>query len=283
METQTQTTEAAPSNNFASQVRQATQSREYKMGDAFPPITVPAGKKVSPVEALPELPVGGKQDAPPPPAEAKIRIGDKEFATYDEAIRYAETSLAKADGIREAAEKFARPTEAPPAIPAKDPMDDFFKEVEDQIFVDPAQAMRKIYAKAVEDTKKLVFDEYKQTKAKEQEEANRQAAWTKTWDDFFVDNKDLSEARELVNYVTETNWGKISDKPLKEALKFVADETRRIGRINREAALPQKTLQQAAAIMAPSTGDLALPTAEATPKTAVDFIAQLNKHRRRAK
>lgn len=271
-------------SNFADQVKQAVSSPSYKMDNTeqFNQNVVKKVQQVPPEPGAPgipvDLPMGGQPTPEAPKAPAKVKIGGQEFASIEEATIFAEKMLAKAEGKEEALKSLnQKPAEEAP------PEKTFFDEIEEEIFVNPKAAIEKLYKKAKEDTEKSVFDKYDSMTKKQKEEAQREAQWTKTMDDFYSENKDLSGFKDAVDYVMERNWSKVADLPVKDALKVVSDEARKLLKLQKEASLPKKELSSEPPHTLSSTLSEPGGTPEATKKNALDFITQLNKMRKRTK
>lgn len=275
---ETQTAPATPITSFADQVKQATTSKSYRnaeetmQGSPDTPI-LPAGAPQAPsVQPLP------KALTPEETKKAKIKIGMKEFGSYEEAIAYAEREAAKAQGVQETLDKLNKPQE-PPAQP--EPA--FEDELEELIFTKPKEAIKKLYDKAKEDAKKEMLDWYTGEQTKQQQESARQKAWSAHWDNFYQSNQDLTEFKDVVDYVTEKKWADVADIPVNEANEIIAAESRKLLRLQKEAALPSKTLPSSPAIVASSTSGNIPQGSDTTVKSVLDFISQVNKHRKRSK
>lgn len=272
-----ETTTEAPLN-FAQQMAAATKPRN-NIGKPEPV----SGSLVDTPINIPDLPVGGQIQAAPVPVEtpvapAAVRIGDKTFASVQEAIAFAEKNLAKSEGMQEVLAKMNQP-----AVTAEPPKPGFEKELATRFFTEPEKAIIELYEKAKLDAKKEVFDEYNDLQTKQKAEAERQANWNKVWDNFYGDNKDLAVTKDAVNFVTEKHWAAIKDMPTEQSFKIIAAETRKMLGIAKQNSLPQTALQSGPAIMPGATGTPFAAPSAATQQTPVDFVSQLKKHQKRGK
>ncbi len=243
---------------------------------------LPAG--AAPIEAQPEPELeeegeeGTENPAEEPPVAAAaqaepeqeelIRIGDKEFKTQAEAIKYAET-LAQEKLISEAYNQgvsdHIRAT-APPVVPEPE------KPIvtEEEFFNDPTGAIKKTYERAKEAAKTEVLSEIdKQTR--------REAAWGK----FLTDNPDIerADAQRILNEYWET-IGKMTD--LDAAMKVLATKTRAYYQGIVDKFKPRKELPPTKTRVVSSGG--AGPSGVTPPNKgdeALDFASQLRMMRKR--
>lgn len=239
-----------------------------------------AEAKVAPPTTT-ELPIGGglpEHGAPHPetkpveaaaiPAPVKsgpIKIGTEVFENPEDAIAYAtelQQTLAQKDAF-EMGRQSAMPKEE--EVKPIDPFEAFGTE----LFENPSEALKKIHAKAVADAKKQIEDE------RRQEETKRQ-----TWDSFYSQNADLSQNREIVEYVLQKNWDSLQNMNGDKALKILADKSRAFLGSTRVASLPSRDLPSGPAVTPSATGGAPIATPE-KPSEVLDFITQVNKHRRR--
>lgn len=211
-------------------------------------------------------------EAAEPPKQGKIRIGTEVFDSPEDAIRYAEEL--QRDAIqRDAYEKGkldALPKEEEP------PEKDFFDGIENEIFENPKEAMKKVYEKAKLDAEKKV-----EAMLAEKEKAREQAARVEaTWNSFYTSNQDLVENQDVVNYVLQKNWNELGGMQADKALEKLAEKTRAFLGSRKESTLPTKELKSGAAV---TTGATGAPTSTGVKKesTPLDFISQINKHRKR--
>lgn len=206
--------------------------------------------------------------------EGKIRIGTEVFDTAEEALRYAtelQTTIIQRDAF-EQGKLSAQPKELPPPEP------DFFEEVESQIFENPKEAIKKIHQKAVEDAKKMMEERDVEKKKNEDIEKSR----NETWNSFYTSNNDLSspEAQKVVKYILENNWKELGPMQADKALPILADRARSFIRSLKETQLPTSELQSGK-VTTTSSSNGATATVKEKTSSAIDFISQLNKHRKR--
>lgn len=267
--------------SFAQEVAAAKTNTEVK---APPPqategiaehFAMPEHGEVHPEQqAQPQEVAAQTETTPQHPKEGKIRIGNEVFDTPEEAMAYA-TELQQTLVQREAFEqgKLAAQPVTPP-----EPEPDFFAEIENQIFENPKEAIKKIHAKAVEDAKKYIEEtEKKKEEAKRVEETRNH-----TWNTFYTSNTDLStpEAKQIVDHVLQRDWKELGGMAAEKALPLLAERTRALVRSLRETQLPASVLQAGKVISTSATHG---STATSTKKESspLDFISQINKHRKR--
>lgn len=264
------------SENFAQQISTVTTSPEYKSGEPL----LPTGMTLSGGPEDTQLQPGAAPVVPEAPVvvAAKIKIGDQEFSTPEEAVTYAKLLHAKTEGREEALKEFNKPKEEEkPAEPA------FESKIADLIFTNPEQAVKEVYLKAKEDAKKEIFDEYNKMQTAEKASAAQQKQWDSTWTGFYDSNQDLAPVRDIVETVVLPKlWNSIKDLPLDKSLPMVEAETRKLLRMTKEASLPKKELYDGPAMMASSsTNNTPAGKSDATSKMALDFISQVRKHGKR--
>lgn len=239
---------------------------ETKAEDIFNNV-VEAPKEETPKAAAQEVPPMPNLDPPKETVKTKIKIGAQEFDDVEKAIAYAqelELAVLQQDAFNAGKEAAKKPVEA--AKPERTIED----ELADQLFEDPK--------KVLQEYKKHIAEEIK-TQIKQEETQAQQIK--QTWDSFYETNADLSKHSEVVKYIMEKNWNEIGYLPLDKGLSKLAEKTRAFLGSYREQALPNKELPSKAAVT-PMGGNPATTTPEEAPKTALDFITQLNKLRKKA-
>lgn len=207
--TDTETTEPG-SGMLADVARVRAESREQaKTGK----VTEVDDERETPVraEAAPaaELPTGSDPVVPPPPAPEVIKIGDKEFTTQEEAIKYAESleyeklvNDAYNQGVRDSFQVKTPAAEAPPE-------DDKFEE---RFYTDPKGTLKELKEAA----KHEAIESMKKEQKKEA-----------IWNQFLTENPDIDrrDAERILN--EPENWetiGRMADIP--KAMKLLAQKTR---------------------------------------------------------
>lgn len=282
--------------SFAEQVKQAVKTKEYRSGgDEAPKAEAPATPAVTEkpaddimnngLQAKEEavLPEGNKASEIPPASSetkspTKVKMLGKEFSSVEEAMLYAETQAAEAKGFKEAVDKLSKPAEEIPQTPQEP---DFFETVENEIFVNPKEGLKKVYAKAKEDAVAEVRAQLKKEAEELKAEETRKENYKAFWNDFYKANSDLQDFKEEVDYIMEKNWLDVKDLPLEKANAEIANLTRSRIKKLREATMPRKELSSAPAVVAGGSAGPGASATNATAKTNLDFISQLNKHRKR--
>lgn len=240
-----------------------------EMLNSMPTGTAPLNGDVKVAE--PTKPVPASEEKP----SAPIKIAGKEFASIDEAIKYAEQlELAQ---IEEKAfqEGYQKANEA--SKPGEPAPKSYVEEAEEVLFEDPKKAIE-ILRKGIQDD---IWSAYNKMTKEQQAAAQQQSSREATWSDFYKSNTDLGESREYVDFILQKNWDKLKDMQADKALEQLADMARKGLRINKEAALPSKELQNKPAIMAGAGANATSSSNDATPEKPMDFIAQLAKLRKR--
>ena len=237
------------------ELRQVNSERGGKKTEDLPEGTAPIEAKVEEVEVASE-------EKPLPEGET-IRIGDQEFKTQAEAIRYAEKleneKLALEmynQGIRDTLSANAPAVQA---APEEDPELEFYK--------DPVAAMKK----AKDQAKNELRSELQQEK-----ERNR------LWDKFLTKNPDIE--KEDAERILAKNWDTMKliadeDKAMDLlATKTRADYQRIIERAKPRTELPNKSGQ---AVSAGSSSPASV-TPKKKEEAPLDFASQIRMMRRKA-
>jgi hypothetical protein len=261
---------------FASEVAQANSSRGESAAPPPPP-TLPTGE--APVEHQLEMSMPAHGEVHPeqkeavvaapvvePPKQGKIRIGTEVFETREEAIQYAE-ELQRTIMQKDAYEQGKLAAQPKQEETAKEK--DFFEELEGEIFENPREAMRKLHAKVSEDTRRQI-----------QQEQQAEQTKRETWNSFYSANSDLATQKEVVDYVLQKNWNEIGHLPGDKGLRILAEKTRAFLGSTKLATLPTRELQSASAVVPHGGSPAVNATAKEKPQS-LDFISQVNKHRRR--
>ena len=217
--------------------------------------------------AAPAVTPAGSAD--PDPAAAKpavFAVGDQEFATVEDAMKYAQT-LAAEKVQRDAYEQGIKDASPDPAAEKPDPDAAFYKQMSDMMFDDPATAIRMIEQRAVDRAASQITQATEQTQ-------NR----TKTWDKFYTDNKDLSVHRDIVDFILEKNWATLGPMQPDKALQKLAELTR--GRLQKalKDMRPEEVLPSGSAMATSATGaPLATPVPEKQKLDFTQLVRKLNK------
>jgi hypothetical protein len=282
--------------NFAAQMKQAMapENRNPQAPPAEAPKAVTAATGpdsmglMGPMGDM-ELPMGGQPEptpvepAPEVKPPAKIKIKGREFDSMEAAYDFVSQEQARLEGKEEVLNKLQQPKEEakaddPPPTPWE-------KELADEFFRDPESALRKMYQKAKEDSKKEVFERYNEMTAEQARTQQLETQLKQTWDGFYEQNKDLSSDRDIVDYIVEKNWAEVKDLPSSQSLPIIAEKTRQFLRRNRENSLPQTELSNGPALMAQGSstfrGGQGVPVS--TQEKQLDMISQIRKLDKRIK
>ena len=114
-------------------------------------------------------------------------------------------------------------------------------------------------------------------------EATRAAAFDNWTNKFYETNKDLSEFKEVVNFVMEKEWGSVGNMEAEKAAVYLADKTRVLLKLRKEASLPQKELVNSPGQFTGASNGYTPQTPVSTGKNALDFISQVRNANKRGK
>jgi len=240
------------------------------------PAVAPAPETLSPqhgqtIEQVMNSGLPGQQaevpaaEATPAPEAAKevFKIGTESFDSVSEALEYAQ-KLDREKLERDAYE-LGKEEATPKSTEAKvDPDAEFDQRMADLMFENPAEAIKQIRAKAVQDAESTVT---KKSEAQQTQE--------KTWNKFYSDNKDLTPHKDIVDFILQKNWNTLKVMPGDKALQKLSELTKtRIGEIvssmRTEEVIPSGNAQ-----VTSTTGD---PVAQVVlPKQKLDFTQQIRK------
>lgn len=231
----------------------------------------------APVEAAGDVADG--QPAGEVVAEAKVKIGDKEFASQEEAFQYAESLQAQGEterlisdayrqGIQDAIQKdpigqnVTQPAE--PAMPSNE-------ELDAQFFENPTEYLRKHAEQVRQEAEQAALEKIRAEQAEEN-----------LWQEFFSRHPDLDGFRQDATMVLESNRQLVEDiartQGKQKALDYLAQKTRAKFQAWAERSRPQQELQRNAATPTPSGSERV--TQSSTTEEAVDFASQLRNHNR---
>lgn len=277
--------------NFTKEMQQVLSSADYKAEGGTPAVVKAAEDKAAkgdgtemlntgmieqvPVETIvtPEPTQSAPVEASQPPVieakkEAKVKIGGQEFESIEAALKYAndlELAVLQQDAFQAGKAEATKPA----AEPTLDPLKQKIKQIADGIFEDPEKAIEEVLKEATERVTQKIQAEQKQAETTKQ-----------LWNTFYDANADLVENHETVQYVLEKNWAVLEKMKAPQALEMLAEKTRSLLGSYKEQRLPSKELPSTPAVTAGASGNATTPP-KAAPKTALDFIAQVNKHRKR--
>lgn len=207
--------------------------------------------------------------------QAKIKIGNQEFQSMDEAVEYAQTlELARA---QDAAYIEGMKAATPPVTAAEAKQKELEELVEEKFFEDPKTAL-KMFKEGIT---KQIFDDYQKIITQQEQAKTQQQNLTTLWNNFYQSNADLSESKDVVEFLRQKHWNEIKDLPQDKALGMLAETARKQLKITKEATLPRKELPDGPAITAGASGDATITTSAPEVEKSLDFIAQLNKIRKR--
>lgn len=259
--------------SFAEEVATVTKSVEYKGTEQFnqeiPILPKPGDAEEAKAEAA--------KTAPEAPAEAKVKIGDMEFNSVQEAYVHAlaqvtESNKAMQATVSKLTEAKPEPTEVEEAWNTK---------MEKLFFTNPAEAIQEIYAKASRDAVSQV-----ETKITAQQEAQVKAQQYESFmQNILTNNAELADFRSVIENVVLADtafWDSVKDLPLPKAEAAIAEKTRALLKIKKNSEAKTTELPPGPARMAGATGN-PVSTEAVTSSAPIDFITQLRKHNKRSK
>lgn len=204
--------------------------------------------------------------------EKKIRIGTKEFANADEALAYAQ----ELDAIQQREEAFKQGQESVKPKPEPVVEQKKIKKVAELMFENPEAAME-LLEQIIEETadKKVAdFDNQKTAKAEQIKRAET------TWETFYTSNKDLSDFKDEVNFITKREWHRLEHMKESEGLAEIAKLSRAYIASLKEKMLPRQELPSKT-VQSPAGGTQSTTTTSkpATPKfeSFASQVRSLNK------
>jgi len=241
---------------------------------ADPHVTHETQEGVAPIIAhaqeaeSPEEGEAAAAEAAPAAEPAKFRIGGKDFQTQEEAWAYAEQleqEKIAADAFRQGVEAASR--QAPGNQPAAPAEPEAPREIDPEYYTDPAGYFAKREAEIISKAKAAV-----------DRDLQLRDSHKRTWEKFYQDYPDLSEAREFVEFTMQKNWDTLQHIELNQALKQLAEKTRKALEPVIKAKMPKVELPKVKQATAPS-GAQGVTTEKAKPQ-ALSFTQQLRQNRR---
>ena len=200
------------------------------------------------------------------PAE-NIKIGDKSFATQQEAWDYADKLAqerlaqdAYRQGLDDAARMQGQVTQETVAPPQE--------SFDDKFYSDPEAYLRERDNMVRQSVKDEILGELS-TKEREKQ----------LWKQFYNENPDLQVKDKLVKVILNENWdvlGKMQNSD--EALKILASKTRAELKKYMESNLPSTELPRTATQVSAGKGGQVTPPP--TQDKPLDFLSQINQHQK---
>lgn len=208
------------------------------------------------------------KEEPPAPAQ-KFKIGDKEFASVEEAMEFAQKldSKAREREAFELGQESVKQAQAPevPEVP-KPSIEEI---IQDELFDNPKEALKKY--------KEHIINEVKSTIKQESTQETQQK---QLWDGFYEENPELVEHKELVEYTLERNWSELEAMEAKKGLQELASRTKStIERIVKTMNPSAEVLPSGSAKVAGASNQATTKSQESSPKRVAfaDQVRMLNK------
>lgn len=184
-----------------------------------------------------------------------IYLGGKKFNNVDELAAY--TSQLEQDKVRA---QYSGATYAQPSAQQQ-----IEKPISELIFEDPEKALQLHEQRVIE-----------KLKAQEQAKQNE----TQLWNKFYTDNKDLSDDKELVEFVLNKNWDNLRALHPDQAMGKLAELTRKTLSKYRPSNEKKQELPSGTAKAGP-TATQSAPVIQEKAAAPVDFVTQLKKIQKR--
>ena len=267
-------------SEFAEQLKQAQKSpaitaNEFNAGNHF---DLPAGepqiaenpelapKAAHPAEVAEEPKVEVKVEEP----KKQYRLAGKLFDSQDDALAYAE-ELAIQSREEEAAIAAIRAQQE--ANKPKEPVKTLEDEVEEILFENPKEAIRKL--------KEGVKAELARENKAYEQQRDLVTHQKKVWDDFYSEladkHPDVGWNRELAEFYTSKIQNQIMDVPVAKAQEMIAGKMREAFKMTKDKGTKVTELSSTAGVVASSSGTVAAQPVKAQENQALDFIAQVRK------
>lgn len=194
-----------------------------------------------------------------------FRIGTQEFSSLDEAMKYAaKLELEKAE--RDAYELGKQ--EVQPQQELEPPKKSIEDEIQDLLFDDPAEALRRYKEHITSEIKTSIKTE---TTAEQEKAA--------AWNSFYEENPDLTEHKELVDFVLEKNWDKLGTLEAKQGLTELAKMTKGMLQKVAQSQIPKEVLEDKKVVVTQASGEKTTP--QPTVEDLVDFTTQIRRLNKR--
>lgn len=184
-----------------------------------------------------------------------IYLGGKKFNNVDELAAY--TSQLEQEKVRA---QYAGATYAQPAVQQQ-----VEKPISELIFEDPEKALELHEQRVIQ-----------KLKAQEQAKQNE----TQLWNKFYSDNQDLSDDKELVEFVLNKNWDNLRALHPDQAMGKLAELTRKTLSKYRPSNEKKQELPSGVAKTGP-TATQSAPVIQEKVAAPVDFVTQLKKIQKR--
>jgi hypothetical protein len=257
MEVQTETPDL-PKGTIADQFKQIQEKRKttgHPAENAGPPTDAHEEEIKADAKVLEE-----------PKKESKIKIADKEFSSYEEAIEYAREVAAKEKARKEIQEE-SKSKSSEEGVQEKDPLQGYVEELSELMFTDQNAFIAKVIELASQTSVQLMRNE--------QESAEFQR---KTWGSFYEKNPHLKEFDDLVKSEFEKKYIEYKDDEVDTALTKLASHMNGLLKI-KEDQLGQKTILSSDPASLASGGlPTSIPDKEKAPVLA--FVDQMRKYQK---
>lgn len=222
-----------------------------------------------------------KAEAAPEQAQAEaqaevpketFKVGTETFASIEDVMNHAQR-LDREKIERDAydlGKQDAQPVSAEAQVDADA---EFRKQMADLLFENPAEAIKQIEDRAVSKATSTIKEETASQRTKE-----------KTWSGFYDSNKDLTEHKDLVDFILEKNWDTLGSMQGDKALQKLADLTRERMQSVVKSLRPEEVLPSGSAqVTATSNEALAQKAPERQKLDFSQQVRMLNKSRKQFK
>lgn len=229
------------------------------------PIKDPAGE--------PSAKVNPEQEARQIQEPQEFKIGEKTFASVEEALAYAEeTQAAKAKAQQESeALKAAILEQRKAEQGSESEKSESESKFSDLLFEDPEKAIELIQAKTKEDVLNEVFRAHQQQKNEDF-----------FWNQLYTNYPRLKGREDLVQAILEQNWERLKPLPLDQSLPLIHELAIKRAKLYAELVSPQTQMPAGQAITAPTqTVTLKEPDIKDKTGDVLDFTSQMRQLRKK--
>lgn len=206
------------------------------------------------------------EEVPAPKTPDKIKIGDRTFDTQEDAFSYArelENEKLTAQAFREGVELAERRGNPNPAPATAVPEEDF----DQQFYADPKKYLQTAREQIRQEIKQEVFGEL-----------DRKRKHEETWETFYKENPDLSNARKLVGTILSENWEQWKHLKTEVGMKKLAESARTEKRAMLEDMLPKTDLPNRRVTASPGSGSAPV-TRKINEDRPLSFTEQIKQNR----
>lgn len=214
--------------------------------------------------------------------EARVKIGDMEFGSHEEALTWAEANVNRGSDSEKVFDAYRRGLQEAQSLVGKsggvttDPGTDLEQDqidFEAKFYENPKAALEELKAQAVREAKESISKEQELTRAEQQ-----------AWDRFRELNPDLAGKEKVARLMMEEYKSELKQRAevlgQEEALKFLGQKTRALFQDYAKATLPKEELAEGGASVLSGQGEVVTTgKKEETRLSFADQIRNMNRGR----